>query len=72
MLPKYGESFKRMNVPNVRGKLRDEEIESAQIYCVLVMKRVGREEEMGLEETQGKLPREISEADIVNLLKLRV
>ena len=61
-----------MNVPNVRGKLRDEEIESAQIYCVLVMKRVGREEEMGLEETQGKLPREISEADIVNLLKLRV
>ena len=58
-----------MNVPNVRGKLRQEEIEAAQIYCVRVMKRIGREEEMGLEEVQGKLPREISEADIVNLLK---
>ena len=68
MLPKYEESFKRMNVPNVRGKLRQEEIEAAQIYCVLVMKRIGREEETGLEEVQGKLPREISETDIVNLL----
>ena len=58
-----------MNVPNVRGKLRQEEIEAAQIYCVLVMERIGREEETGLEEVQGKLPREISEADIVNLLK---
>ena len=58
-----------MNVPNVRGKLRQEEIEAAQIYCVLVMNRIGREEETGLEEVQGKLPREISEADIVNLLK---
>ena len=58
-----------MNVPNVRGKLRQEEIEAAQIYCVRVMKRSGREEETGLEEVQGKLPREISEADIVNLLK---
>ena len=67
MLPKYEESFKRMNVPNVRGKLRQEEIEAAQIYCVL--KRIGREEETGLDEVQGKLPREISEADIVNLLK---
>ena len=54
---------------NVRGKLRQEEIEAAQIYCVLVMKRIGREEETGLDEVQGKLPREISEADIVNLLK---
>ena len=58
-----------MNVPNVRGKLRQEEIEAAQIYCVLVMTRIGREEETGLGEVQGKLPREISEADIVNLLK---
>ena len=63
----------RMNVPNIEGSLTKDEVEAAQIYCVLVLKRIsgGKEEEV-VSDVLGKLPREITEEDIVNLLRLRL
>ena len=37
MLPKFEEEYVRMNVPNVEGGLTKDEVEAAQIYCVLVL-----------------------------------
>ena len=64
----------RMNVPNIEGGLTKDEVEAAQIYCVLVLKRIsgGKEEEEVVSDVLGKLPREITEEDIVNLLRLRL
>ena len=75
MLPKLEEEYVRMNVPNVEGGLTKDEVEAAQIYCVLVLRRIAgeeEEEEEGLNDPLGKLPQEISEADIVNLLRSRL
>ncbi|KNB45311.1 mRNA cap guaninemethyltransferase [Blastocystis sp. subtype 4] len=75
MLPKFEEEYVRMNVPNVEGGLTKDEVEAAQIYCVLVLRRIAgeeEEEEEGLNDPLGKLPQEISEADIVNLLRSRL
>ena len=63
-----------MGVPNMQGKLSEDEVEVAQVYCVLVLKKLpsqseDAEEGEDLNETLGKLPRDISEFDIVNLLK---
>ena len=40
-----------MNVPNVGGGLTKDEVEAAQIYCVLVLRRIAGEEE---EEEEGE------------------
>ena len=87
MLNKHEDEFIRMGVPNMRGGLSEDEVEVAQIYCVLVLKRVSVNHDRGsdteddweqdmnaneyedLNETIGKLPKDISEDDIVNLLK---
>ena len=45
MLPKFEEEYVRMNVPNVEGGLTKDEVEAAQIYCVLVLRRIAGEEE---------------------------
>ena len=37
MLPKYRNEFVRMGVPNIRGELTLDEVDVAQMYCVLVM-----------------------------------
>ena len=74
MIPKFEEEYVRMNVPNIKGILTKDEVEAAQIYCVLVLKRIAgnEEEEEGVNDPLGKLPQEISEADIVNLLQSRL
>ena len=89
MLDKHEDEFIRMGVPNMQGGLSEDEVEVAQIYCVLVLKRVSithaggsdmdderddanemeADEYEDLNETIGKLPKDISEDDIVNLLK---
>lgn len=73
-MPKFEEEYVRMNVPNIEGGLTKDEVEAAQIYCVLVLKRIsgGKEEEEVVSDVLGKLPREITEEDIVNLLRLRL
>ena len=40
MLDKHEDEFIRMGVPNMQGGLSEDEVEVAQIYCVLVLKRV--------------------------------
>lgn len=89
MLDKHEDEFIRMGVPNMQGGLSEDEVEVAQIYCVLVLKKVSIKRDRGsdmddeydddneveaeeyedLNETIGKLPKDISEDDIVNLLK---
>ena len=95
MLDKHQEEFIRMGVPNMQGEISEDEVEVAQIYCVLVLKKVSINRDRGsdmdddeddygdynydynmdanecedLNETIGKLPKDISEDDIVNLLK---
>lgn len=70
MLPKHREEFINMNVPNNNGELTEDEIEVAQLYCILVLKRVHTEEDdfRGLDDEEivplGKSQKDISEADI--------
>lgn len=70
MLPKHREEFVNMNVPNNNGGLTEDEVEVAQFYCILVLKRLHTEEDdfRGLDEEDvvplGKSQKEISEADI--------
>lgn len=75
MLPRYREEFVNMSVPNNVGGLTEDEVEVAQMYCVLVLRRLTTEEDAirGLEIDENRVPlgkyqKEISEQDIVNLL----
>ena len=52
-MPKFEEEYVRMNVPNIEGGLTKDEVEAAQIYCVLVLKRIsGGKEEEEVERTE--------------------
>lgn len=65
-----------MNVPNNLGGLTEDEVEVAQMYCVLVLKRIKTEDDefRGIDDDDdelvplGKSQKVISESDIRNLL----
>lgn len=63
-----------MNVPNNNGGLTEDEVEVAQMYCVLVLKRLHTEDDdfRGIDDDElvplGKSQKVISESDIRNLL----
>lgn len=71
MLPKYRNEFVRMGVPNIRGELTLDEVDVAQMYCVLVMCKEPSEEDAYYQEDEedrkpkGKNQKQISVNDIV-------
>lgn len=73
MLPKYREEFVRMSVPNVMGGLTVDEVNVAQMYCVLVLCKEQTEEDAYYQEDEedrkpkGKNQKQISANDIVYL-----
>lgn len=76
MIPKFRNEFINMNVPNNLGGLTEDEVEVAQMYCVLVLKRIKTEDDefRGIDDDDdelvplGKSQKVISESDIRNLL----
>ena len=75
MLPKFRTEFVNMSVPNNQGGLTEDEVEVAQMYCVLVLRRLRTEEDesRGLDAEEervplGKYQKDISQNDIVNLI----
>ena len=59
-----------MGVPNNDGCLDEDEVDVAQLYCVLVLKKLKIDEDSSDEETPralGKSQKDISQQDIVNL-----
>lgn len=66
--------FINMSVPNNCGGLTEDEVEVAQMYCILVLKRIRTDEDdfRGIDDMElvplGKSQKEISENDIRNLL----
>ena len=69
MLLKYGNEFALKHVPNCTGQLTEDEVEVAQMYCVLVLKKIRTEEDdmknfYLYNEPLGKNQKEIGEDDI--------
>lgn len=71
MLPKYRDEFVRMGVPNIRGELTLDEVDVAQMYCVLVMRKEWLAEDVYYQEDEedrkpkGKNNKQVSVNDIV-------
>ena len=73
MVPKYEHEYLDMNVPNMEGGLTKDEIEVAQLYCVLVLRKEENTFEEGSYEQlenagcYGKFQNDICTDDIICL-----